>query len=97
MIDSGQPLRHAGVVGVFRLERELQESSRGQRRQSASIQTAVAAYPLQNGSPIRYQAQTKIDIRGPSFRERRRRRTVDRPHKVIIEVRSPHGYLRLFK
>ena len=31
MVDAGQPLRHADVVGVFGLERELEQSARNRR------------------------------------------------------------------
>src|SRR2546425_12966518 len=92
MIDPGQPLRHPVVVGVFRLERELEETSGGRRVEAscASADAAVSPDPTKRWIAFADQPQANVAVRTG-----RLRRAVDRSDEFVVEVRGPHSELSL--
>ena len=95
MIDSRQPVGHTVVVGVFRLEGELEKSPAGRRNEASRVtaDAAIAAQPGESWIAIADQAQAEVVVR--SFL--RVRRAVDRADEVVVEVGGPHRELGLLQ
>ena len=73
MIDSGQPLGHAVVVGVLRLRRELEETPRGRceeapRASSDASRSAVRARTRSSSSSLAWRSATWAARRRASAR-----------------------------
>ena len=94
MIDTCQPLRHTGIVGIFRFESEPKETSRCCRNESSltSAQAEVCRNLPEIYISVGDQPQANIVVH-----ESRLRRAKDGPDKVVVEIRSPDGELRLFQ
>src|SRR6267143_3500516 len=65
VIDPGQPLRHTIVICVLRLERELEETSRGHGEEAsrASADTAVASNSPESRMAVADQSQANVAVR----------------------------------
>src|SRR6266705_5281182 len=94
MVDLRNPLRHSIVVGIFRLEEKFKQTPVDTRKQTSRgpVEAAVSPNPPESRIPFGDQPQANVAVR-----EGRLRRTEGRSDEVIVEVRSPHGELGLFK
>src|SRR2546428_1240498 len=94
MIDPGHPLGHPGVVGVFRFEQELEETSGGRRGETSLASGEAAVGPDSPKSRVAIGDQLQANV---VVCEGRLRRTEDRSNEAVIEVRGPQGELRLLQ
>src|SRR5438309_2338358 len=94
MIDPGHPLRHPVIVGVFRLERELEETPGGHRGEMprVSIQAAVGADSPKGGISVCNQPEAEVAALAGKLR-----RPEDCSHEVVIEIGGPESELGLLQ
>src|SRR5439155_11935764 len=94
MIDPCQPLGHAGIVGIFRLESEPREASGCccKKPSVISAQAKICGNLRETYISVGDQPQANIVAD-----ESRLRRTKDCLDKIVVKVRRPDGQLRLFQ
>ncbi len=91
MIYPGYPLGHTVVVSVFRFKSELEESSVDRRWQMSVCSGQAPIRPDPPESCVSVGDQSQADL---VARERRLRRTENRPDEIVIKKRGPQGKLR---
>ena len=88
MVDAGQPLWHAIVIGVFRLERELQQASKDERGETSAHAT-VGQKPAKSRIALGNQPKANVIVVvviAVIALEVRFGRAENRSDEVVIEV-----------
>ena len=94
MIEASYPLRHSVVEAVLCFERELEKAPGHQRAQVALLsgQPAIRTDPEQSRVAVGDQPQGYVVVH-----EGGRRRSVQRPEQIVVEIRGPQRQLCLLQ
>src|SRR6266851_5868076 len=95
MIQVCQPLGHAIIVGIFRLECELEEAAGDRRSQISGIPAYTAIGPNLPKSRTAVADQTQAEVVAVCTVVTRR--AEDRSDEVVIEIRGSNTELALFQ